>query len=327
MSFTKQVLIVAVALLGINHVAPAQPLAPLRSLEGPIPPKKVDQYSNIRQEDYIGPEACAKCHEKNYSTWKQHPHSRMNALASDETVVGDFSGTRPSYADGEAAFLKRDGAFLMEFYRSGKRIRTFRITRTIGWRYMQEYIGVQIEGPEPLDDPRYTTEAYLQFGYLIKPGTWLPQHYFNPETAPEYGTDGATDFDPFVSESWYTSRCIFCHNTYSYDTRLYTDRTGGPSPSFETIKALAEADTSHKTNPEFFEQLQTLSYTQQVRKLPTSKLVTVGISCESCHLGGREHSDGVTPIRFSPSHPLLGEWTPDYVVAPSGGAKPRRIKS
>ena len=40
-----------------------------------ITPREVDQYSNIRQEDYVGPEKCGECHEKNYSDWTSHPHS------------------------------------------------------------------------------------------------------------------------------------------------------------------------------------------------------------------------------------------------------------
>ena len=326
MRYTKLVLFVALALVGINNVVEAQEMSSQMSSEM-ITPREVDQYSNIRQEDYVGPEKCGECHEKNYSDWTSHPHSRMNALANDETVVGDFSGVSLSYADGRVVFLKRDGAFLMEFYRGGKRIRTFRITRTIGWRYQQEYLGIQIEGPEPPDDPLYTLEAYLQFGYLFGPGKWLPQFYFNPEGAPEYEADGSAHFDPFEPERFYTRRCIFCHNTYSYDARLYTDRTGAQSPLFAPIKALAETDASQESNPNFFEQLQKLSYTQQVRELPTSKLVTVGISCENCHFGGREHSDGVTEIRFSPSHPLLAEWTPEHEVASSGGDKRARVES
>ena len=285
------------------------------------------KYSNIRHEDYIGPEACGQCHEKNYSSWSKHPHSRMNTLATEETIVGDFSGVSLSYADGRVVFLKRDGAYLMEFYQGEKRIRTYRATRTIGWRYQQEYLGVQIEGPEPPDDPVYTSEVYLQFGYLFGPGKWLPQFYFNPYPGSEYEKDGSAHYDPFKPESFFTRRCVFCHNTYSYDSRLYSDRTGAQSPAFAPIKALAEADGSQQSNPEYFEQIQKLSYTQKVRELPISKLVTAGISCESCHFGGREHSDGVTEIRFEPSHPLLGEWTPAHNVTRTGDGDRPRVES
>ena len=316
----------AVTLLSINNGVGAQTSASEKRPETLLLPK--DTYSNIRHEDYIGPEACGECHEKNYSDWSQHPHSRMNQLATDETVVGDFSGTSFSYGNGRVVFLKRDGAFLMEFYQGEKRIRTFRITRTIGWRYEQDYLGVQIEGPEPPGDPLYLSESYLQFGYLFGLEQWLPQFYYNPELAPEYERDGTLHYDPFMPmpEGYFTERCVFCHNTYSYDTRLYADRAGSQLPDFTQIKALAEADGSRQSNPEFFEQLKNLSDTQRVAELPTSKLVTDGISCESCHFGGREHSDGVTEIRFRPSHPLLEDWTP-YQRTPAATDAGVRVES
>lgn len=114
MRWAKLVLFVVLVLLGLNNVAEAQRISQIPSAI-PLPPKEIaqkeiDHYSNIRQEDYIGPEACGECHRENYESWKQHPHSRMNTLATDETVVGDFSGVSLSYADGRVVFLKRDGA-------------------------------------------------------------------------------------------------------------------------------------------------------------------------------------------------------------------------
>jgi Cytochrome c552 len=38
---------------------------------------------------------------------------------------------------------------------------------------------------------------------------------------------------------------------------------------------------------------------------PDRDLVTLGVSCESCHFGGREHATTGTPIRFLPTSPYL----------------------
>ena len=40
-------------------------------------------------------------------------------------------------------------------------------------------------------------------------------------------------------------------------------------------------------------------------RLPLDELVTVGISCESCHLGGREHAELEVEMPFGPVHPRL----------------------
>ncbi|HLY10539.1 MAG TPA: ammonia-forming cytochrome c nitrite reductase subunit c552 [Planctomycetota bacterium] len=266
-----------------------------------------DAYSNVLTEDYVGPDICGRCHEQNHASWKLHPHSRMNQLAGRDSVLGDFSGATLAYADGEAVFRRQGEQYLMEYRKEGKSVRTFRVTRTIGWRYLQEYVGVQIRGPEPKDDLLYKEETRLKFGYVLKDKRWLPQSYLDsPNDGSEYQEDGRPRYDPFDPEKTpFNTRCIHCHNTYPYELRLYTDdRLQGfpPAPS-RLIESLLQ------DRPAFRDQ-------QHNPTLPTRSLVTVGISCESCHLGGREHArDPKKPPRFVPSHSDLAGWTPDHLNA------------
>src|SRR5579862_2223162 len=178
-----------------------------------------DPYSNILREDYVGPDTCGKCHKENHFSWKQHPHSRMNMMADEQSVLGDFSGGSLSYADGEVFFRRQEGEFRMEYARQGKRVRTYKVTRTIGWRYLQEYVGVQIQGPEPAGDLLYTEETRLKFGYVLKDKRWLPQSYLDsPCDEAEYREDGRARYDPFEPErNPFNTRCIHCHNTYPYE--------------------------------------------------------------------------------------------------------------
>ena len=41
------------------------------------------------------------------------------------------------------------------------------------------------------------------------------------------------------------------------------------------------------------------------RPVPADELVTLGISCESCHFGGREHAVEEREIRFVPTSPMM----------------------
>src|SRR4051794_8732103 len=49
-----------------------------------------DTHSNVKPSDYAGPSACQQCHPENHEAWSHHPHHWMNALATAETVRGDF---------------------------------------------------------------------------------------------------------------------------------------------------------------------------------------------------------------------------------------------
>ena len=269
-----------------------------------------DNYSNIRPADYVGPQACGECHAENYANWRKHPHSRMNMSATAETVLGDFSGLTLAYAGRQALFRREGDHFLVEYYNEQQLLRGFRITRVIGWRYEQDYIAVQTHGPEPPDHPIYNEERQLKFSYSLTHGQWLPQSYLEPTEfpGPEYSADGRLRHDPFQpSAASFNQRCAYCHNTYPYDLRFYKIRSEegmlsgfapGTAATANLVKSLAQ-------------ETDDLAHLQQ-QALPLDRLVTIGISCESCHFGGREHAENDREIRFVPTHPLLADWTPNH---------------
>jgi hypothetical protein len=79
----------------------------------PIKPQILEQLlptseiSNIERRDYVGDSACVQCHQENHSQWSRHPHRFMNALATETTVFGDFSGNASMhYRGGLATFYQ-----------------------------------------------------------------------------------------------------------------------------------------------------------------------------------------------------------------------------
>jgi hypothetical protein len=248
---------------------------------------------NTARADYVGPDACGECHAENHARWRRSLHAAMNATAGATTpaggaaVRGDFDGARLRYGDGVATFERAGGEYVMRLARPGKVERRYRVTRTIGSRYLQEYVGVQTAGPEPAGDPVYATEIRLPFGYwLARPG-WYPQPYYDSWFPAEYAEDGTPRYDPFFPEptAW-ASRCAWCHNTYAFDARLARSDALGVGHGLEQFyRGTAVADPD-------------------LELAPIAELVTVGISCESCHLGGRDHADGGA-IWFTPRGPDL----------------------
>ena len=243
-------------------------------------------YSNVRREDYVGPQVCGECHQDRYEQWEGNLHRRMNRLASEAgAVLGDFTEHRTSYAGGEVLFGRRGNDYAMSFLREGKVYRRYQVTRTIGSRYMQEYVGVQELGPEPEGHEIYAREIRLPFGFLLSQEVWLHQQYFDSWHEAEYdesGTMAQAVFDPEQSE--WRGRCAWCHNTYAFDQRLA--RLQGAQQIGSGIELLY---TDSVVAP------------KQDNLLPVEDLVSVGISCESCHFGGREHAILGKPIRFEPA--------------------------
>jgi hypothetical protein len=218
--------------------------------------------ANTRRADYIGPDACGECHPDEHARWSQSLHRVMNARVGEPgAVIGDFA-TKLAYDGGEVRFTREGGAYVMTLAKAGAQVR-YRVTRTIGHRGLQEYVGVE-DG--------HTEEVRLPFGWWPKHGGWAPQIAFDP---------WLQQFDPYtpVREPW-AERCPWCHSTYAFDQRIARSATLGVGHGLEQLVASAPVTPGRE-------------------RLDVAQQVTTGISCESCHLGGRAHADGAA-ITFVP---------------------------
>ena len=276
--------------------------------------------SNIHPGDYVGPEACRKCHQKNYDGWSHHPHCWMNALANPSTVVGDFSGTSISYLGGKATFFTENGEYRMRLEREESR--TYAIHETIGSRFFQYYIGKQIEGPEPAGQPTdpQRFDHVLPLGYWIEPGDWVPIVNVAEEESP----DGRR-MDPFDMKSYqanfcqYADACDQCHTTSPLGDLL----SGNANQLAREVPGnlqWAVADYLAAERPKWLPPRhrslpddQAVALLNSLDAIPASEhAVSLGISCESCHLGCREHVENpkVLPA-FFPYSPYLHSGTND----------------
>jgi hypothetical protein len=263
-------------------------------------------YSNILPDDYVGPRTCAQCHARQHRLWLQHPHRRMNQLPTPESVRGNFNNDVLRLPTGEVHFTTEPDGYHVTTRQGGNVVRRWRITRTVGTRYIQFYIGILTEGPEAADSPA-RGEHMVPFCWWFAIDRWLPKHYFDPD-GPELLHDGIPQtegIDRYTDIRPWTSVCLSCHNTVPYAYRaahkLYA---GFPNATV----ALAVGDLAKELSPTVpveptladFEQINT-------RLDPEEHLVTLGISCESCHFGGREHalSGGEVKISFVPRSPYL----------------------
>lgn len=258
--------------------------------------------SNVLPSDYVGPEACEACHAERYRQWRDHPHSRMNQNADEKSVRGDFNGARLTMPQGEARFSREAGAFTMTLERAGKPVRKYQVTRTVGSRFMQFYIGRQTEGPEPKTHALYTTEAKLPFAYWFRLKRWLPESYFDPFEM-EHRADGSLTHEPFDRPEVlaFSQNCMVCHNTYPYVYRLGVPapRMGFPSSDLHVDVPAVRVELDKALGPSTEPGIATIT------RLRPEHLTRLGVSCESCHFGGRSHVNGEGKSLFLPTSPLF----------------------
>ena len=285
---------------------PKRPLRPLASGD-----------SNIARADYIGPNACGECHAEQFANWTLSLHRVMNARVDDpKAVIGDFAGAVLRYRGGEARFDRDATGFTMTV-RDRERTRRYRVTRTIGRRSLQEYVGIEErprarardartrpKGPRVTDpsaeaspsqgsrvtDPSaavsgsHGEEVRLPFGWWPRFGGWAAQPDFDP-----WLDERSFDAYAHVKEPW-AERCPWCHSTYPFAQRI--------------ARASGARLVGHGFE-QFFESAPGSD------RLNIDQQVTTGISCESCHLGGRAHADGAA-IDFLPRGAVLRAGAPAW---------------
>ena len=257
------VLVLVAAACGSRDADPPARVTP------PVRPPKPEATSTIAAADYIGPDKCGECHADQHAAWSKSWHRVMNAQADATAVIGDFRGVTLAYAGGEVTF---GAGPTMTVAKNGRTIR-YRVTRTIGKRALQEYVGVE-EGGDG-------TEVRLPFAWWPALGGWYPQPYFDPWLAEE-----AFDAYAPVRDPW-AERCPWCHSTYPFAQRIARASSRPVGHGFEQhFESAPGTDT-----------------------LDVAQQVTVGISCESCHLGGRAHADGA-PIHLVPIGATAREGAP-----------------
>ncbi len=283
--------------------------------------KVTSNKSNIRPQDYAGPESCADCHQENFADWSNHSHRWMNALATEENVQGDFSGeAKIQYHGGTGTFFRKGNEFRMRYERDDL-VREYRITQTIGSRFYQYFVGVGLEGPEPKEHDYYTADFVLPFGYWLDRKAWVPVVHIFTEAHESVRWDSLEQLKPPASARddveevgaargvidhtqdiavTYARSCNFCHTTFALgDMMIRNPKVIGPSlpekymlELDQYVSAVRPKIWDGKQAPEELplDGLKSLiedHFSMDARE----HAVTLGVSCEACHLGCEEHTE------------------------------------
>jgi predicted CXXCH cytochrome family protein len=275
-------------------------------------------HSNMHRADYAGPESCRECHRENYEQWSKHPHRHMNALANPDTVRGDFSGEQNiRYLGGEGTFYREGEAYRMKLVRDRTKL-VYDVRQTIGSRFFQYYIGQMIDGPFTDDHPYRTTNHVLPFGYWLDRRQWVPVVHVGEEKPDSQRDDPfAPPLYPQEGENFtpYASNCSMCHTTFP----LGDDLTRKPHQIAKHTPVRLHwnmADYFRTAHPELWGDVEHASdlETNEIDRIPQALMkyeaeehaVTLGVSCEACHLGCQEHVEKVRKRPdFHPHSPHL----------------------
>jgi predicted CXXCH cytochrome family protein len=286
--------------------------------------------SNVTRADYIGSAACAACHPTEFAAWDHSPMHRMTRDVRGAEVRAPFDGTRWRFK-GDAVVLERHGddRWIRVEPAHGD-AKSYRIVRVIGGRTREDFTGVEQRGGE---------ELVLPVSYVFATGLLRYKGY----------SVMVHERDALRAGPAWRSSCVFCHNTIPEIDRLLGAIAGSPVRKYqgEQVDRWLPAERraqARVTDSRTFELAaageaarlgDTLSTTDGsplsvaraaldvVRKnFDGDSLVEVGIGCEACHGGAREHSQNPgTPPSFLPR----ASWLDVALPSPTRASEINRV--
>ncbi|QIB34637.1 HEAT repeat domain-containing protein [Ancylobacter pratisalsi] len=189
----------------------------------------IGELTSAAPAGFIGSAACATCHAAETRDWLSSQHAHAMALATPETVRGDFSDVRLEHKGSSARFYRDGARFMVETEGANGKRTAFEVTDTFGVHPLQQYLVTFADGRKQALPFAYDTRAREQGGQrwfplypdeMIAPGD--PLHWTGPQlnwnfmcaechsTALRKNYDAATDrFDTRFSEI--SVGCEACH--------------------------------------------------------------------------------------------------------------------
>jgi len=298
--------------------------APTTRVDG----KSAELNSNVLRADYIGSRACASCHASIYEAWQRSPMHRMTRDQQHTEIAAPFDGRSLALGGDVATLELRDGQRFLGLKHAADSS-LFRVTKVIGGRYREDFVGEEVDPREPLgaaiDEQRVLPLSFLKFdGTLRYKG---------------YSVMVRERHELEAGLVWQRA-CVLCHNTAPSFVALYDELRGPGAPAYQGSasnelppdKAFKYViDDAEGLRRELSRELRGLG---AVGKLPDDAehaldvaisntrerfaehaLVELGVGCESCHGGGRRHAQ--SPQRGNISFAVQSSFM--HVEAPSGG--------
>ncbi|WP_394826163.1 multiheme c-type cytochrome [Pendulispora albinea] len=316
--------------------------------------------SNITRDDYAGSAACEPCHADIYAAWQGSAMHQMTRPIQGARVLAPFDGTVFRFKEDSARLDQAQGERRMTITSARYGNKTYRVTKVIGGHYREDFAGVEVNaqgspstGEEVVLPVSYVfkqktlrykgysvmlperdglragpvwqrtcilchnTAPYLTsiLGALAGPGARGYQgEVVDPLLPPEKRWSFAiTDDDAFRRALG--SEIDFLHGYrtgHAYDPRSPQDPRPAQAPR-PPHDPSAESD-----EPPEKAAARAVAATRE--HFGERHLIEVGVGCESCHGGSKEHvADPRVHPSFEPRAPFLRVATPrnpEHAAAP-----------
>jgi predicted CXXCH cytochrome family protein len=260
--------------------------------------------SNALRADYAGTAACGGCHAEIQQKFLASPMHRMTRLAEGAEIRAPFDGSVYRFKGDSVTTEEHGGRRYMRLASQREGARLYRITKVIGGHYREDFAGREVRGTEADSPEAGDAERVMPLSWLLSDRSWRSKGY----------SVMVTERPGLAAGVVWRETCIFCHNTTPHLVTAYDNLApGGPKYQGSVSEGLLPAARTwayRTTDPtalraELGRELgllgeeapggsidETLRAAARAtrRHFDQRHLVEVGIGCEACHNGSREHA-------------------------------------
>jgi predicted CXXCH cytochrome family protein len=294
--------------------------------------------SNVLRADYAGSQACAGCHPAIHQAWQRSPMHRMTRDPERADIRAPFDGSRFQFKDDLATFQRHGDQRFVQIQSPAFGDHLYRVTRVIGGRHREDFAGLEVASTAPgaaiLGDPG--KELVLPVSYVFATRSFRLKGYsVMVGERPGLRAGGV-----------WNQTCIACHNTLPQFENYWSAAHGPGAPAHQSVLvdrllpadrqlAVSITDAGRLADalreeirfvggraPEDAEPRELLARAARTNRaqLQGHHLVEVGVGCEACHGGSREHVEQADRrTSFQPRSPFLE-------IARTGGDQPTRAE-
>jgi len=177
--------------------------------------------------EFLGSAACSDCHADEYGRWQSSQHALAMQVASETTVLGDFSGARFSKDGVSSEFFRRDGKFMVRTDGPDGKLADFEVRHTFGVYPLQQYL---------VEFPGGHVQA-LPIAWDARPGNEGGQRWFH--LYPDERIDHRDELHWTRRQQNWNFMCADCHSTNV--KKNYDAASGTYATTFSEISVGCEA--------------------------------------------------------------------------------------
>lgn len=166
---------------------------------------------DLRDVDYVGSDACRRCHEDHHASWHRTFHRTMTQEARGGAVLGAFDGRTLDYFGWRFRFAREGDAPRIEAEGPDGQTRAWTVDRTVGSHRYQQYLARDGD-----------TFWRLPVAWHVEEARFFPMNgaFLTPD--PDRFPASIEDVERHVTR--WNDNCVFCHNVAPNPGRDATGR-------------------------------------------------------------------------------------------------------